>query len=100
MDQIKSYKSFLNSYYLYEGIRMTVGILVPAVVMSYFNLLPVGITLSLGAVGMSVIDTPGPIHHRNNGMKAGIAALLIVSLITGWAVHSPVTLGILLGVLC
>ncbi|MBC8035545.1 MAG: FUSC family protein [Chitinophagaceae bacterium] len=100
MDQIKSYKSFIYSYYLYEGVRMTAGILVPAVVMSYFNLLPAGITISLGAVGISVIDTPGPIHHRNNAMLAGIGALFLVALITGLAMHSPVTLAILLFLLC
>ncbi len=100
MDQIRSYKSFINSYYLYEGIRITIGILVPAVVMSYLDLQSVGITISLGAVGLSVIDTPGPIHHRNNAMKAGVAALLVVSLITGLAAHSPLTLGIFLFVSC
>lgn len=96
MDQIQSYKSFLNSYYLYEGIRMTVGILIPAFVMNHFDLLSSGIIISLGALCASVPDTPGPIHHRRNGMKAAIAAIALVSFITGWAAHSPLILGILL----
>lgn len=96
MDQLQSYKSFLNSYYLSEGIRTTVGIVTPAMVMGYFGLLPAGIVLSIGAMCLSSIDSPGPIHHRVNSMSGGIGVILLVSLITGWAAHLPVLLGVLL----
>ena len=72
MDYIKEYKSFIYSHYLSEGVRMTAGIALPAVILSYFNLLPAGIVVSLGAMCVSITDTPGPIHHRKNGMLACI----------------------------
>jgi hypothetical protein len=62
MDYIKEYKSFTNSHYLSDGIRITAGIVLPAVTFNYFNLLPVGIVVSLGAMSVSITDTPGPIQ--------------------------------------
>lgn len=96
MDYIKSYKSFINSHYVYGGIRNTVGILLPAFVMSYFNKLPTGIIISVGALCVSVTDNPGPIHHRRMGMMVCNAAILLVSLVMGFALHSPLLLGIFL----
>ncbi len=49
MTYLRAYKSYINSQYVTEGIRMTAGILIPAFVMSYFNILPAGIIVSLGA---------------------------------------------------
>ncbi len=46
---IKAYKSYINSQYFSEGIRMTAGILIPAFAMSLFDMLPAGIIVSLGA---------------------------------------------------
>lgn len=100
MDYIKTYKSFINSHYLTEGIRMTAGILIPAFVMSYFNMLATGIVLSLGALFVSITDSPGPIHHRRNGMLVCIASLIIVVILTGLAYHSPVLLGVFLIIAC
>src|SRR5690606_37448458 len=77
-----------------------IGIIVPALVMGYYDRLPTGIVISIGALCLSVIDTPGPVHHRRNSMGAGIAVIVLVSLITGWAVHSPVILGLFLFLSC
>ncbi len=62
---------------------MTAGILIPAFVMSYFNILPAGIIVSLGALFVSGTDSPGPIHHRRNGMLCCIASIFIVVIVTG-----------------
>lgn len=96
MDYIKSYKSFINSHYLYGGIRNTVGILLPAFVMSSFNMLPTGIIISVGALCVSVTDNPGPIHHRRIGMMVCNIAIFLVSLTVGFTLHSPLLLGIIL----
>ncbi len=100
MDYLKSYKSFVNSYNLSQGIRMTAGILVPALVMSQFNLLQVGLVLSVGAMCVSTTDSAGPIHHRRTGMLVGNAAIFLVSLAVGFTTHSPLLLGIILCVFC
>ena len=37
MDYLKQYKSFVNSYYLSEGVRITIGVTLPAIILSYLN---------------------------------------------------------------
>jgi uncharacterized membrane protein (TIGR01666 family) len=100
MDYIKTYKSFINSHYVSEGIRITVGVLIPALLMSFFDMLQMGIMLSLGALFVSITDSPGPIHHRKNGMLTCVAAIFIVAVITGLVAFSPVLLGVFIAIAC
>lgn len=100
MDYIKTYKSFINSHYLSEGIRITAGVVLPALVFSYFNMFPVGIVVSLGALFVSGTDSPGPVHHRKNGMSVCIAGILITTLILGFAVRSNILLASFLFIGC
>ena len=58
MDYLKEYKSFISSHYFSDGIRITAGIVLPAVLLNYFNLLAVGVVVSLGAMSVSITDTP------------------------------------------
>lgn len=100
MDYVKEYKSFINSHYLSEGVRMTAGIVLPALVLSYFNLLAAGTVVSLGAMSVSITDNPGPIHHRKNGMLACIVINSIVALVTGLAAPYHLMLGTLIFLCC
>ncbi len=100
MGYLKSYRSFINSQHVYEGIRVSVGILIPALLMAYFGLLQSGIVLSLGAMCVSVTDSPGPILHRRNGMLACILSIFVVSVFTSYAAVSAVTMGFVLIVMC
>ena len=100
MDYLKEYKSFVNSHYLSQGLRITIGVIMPAIVLSYFNNLPTGIVVSLGAMSVSVTDNPGPIHHRRNGMIACNLIIFFVALITGYVAALPVVLGAFLFLCC
>ena len=100
MDYVRAYKSFINSHYLSEGIRQTAGILLPALTLGYFDQLPLGIAISSGALSVSVTDNSGPIHHRRTGMAVGTLAVFVVALVVGFTAHSPLLLGIVLGVFC
>ena len=100
MDYVKSTKSFINSHYLSEGVRTTAGIVLPALVLSYFNLLAAGTVVSLGAMSVSITDNPGPIHHRKNGMLACIVINSIVALVTGLAAPYHLMLGTLIFLCC
>jgi uncharacterized membrane protein YccC len=100
MDYIKEYKSFINSYYLGEGLRITAGVVLPAIVLSYFGLLSIGTVVSLGAISVSITDNPGPIHHRRNGMLASIAINFVVALLTGYLGSEMIPAGILIAFLC
>ena len=100
MDYIKEYKSFINSHYLSDGFRITAGIVLPALIFNHFNLLSAGVVVSLGAMSVSITDTPGPIHHRKNGMLAGIIINTIVAVLTGFAAPHQFILGLLIMIAC
>ena len=100
MDYLKEYRSFIYSHYLSEGVRMTLGIAVPSVILGYFNMLSVGIVVSVGALCVSITDSPGPIQHRRNGMNSCNLLIFLVSLVVGFASREPVLLGILIFTCC
>lgn len=100
MDYIKEYKSFANSHYLSEGIRITVGLTLPAILLSYFDHLSAGITMSLGASCVIIVDNAGPIHHRRNAMIICDCIIFCVTLLIGFIIHLPVLLGAMIGLLC
>jgi uncharacterized membrane protein (TIGR01666 family) len=100
MDYIKQYKSFINSHYLNGAIRITVGITLPAILLSQFNNLGAGISLSLGAMCVGNTDNPGPIHHRRNGMIACVLIIFLVTLLIGLASSSHIWTGLLVFIFC
>jgi uncharacterized membrane protein (TIGR01666 family) len=100
MDYLKQYKSFVNSYYLAEGIRITVGITLPAIVLSYFHNLSAGIIVSIGAMCVSIPDNAGSILHRRNAMLICDALIFFVAICTGFATAFPAVLGVMIFIFC
>lgn len=92
--RVRTIRQFLHSQHFTDGLRITIAILLPALISAYFNKLEWGFTLSLGALCVSLTDAPGPIVHRENGMKACIASLFIVSVITLLLQHNVYLLGL------
>ncbi len=84
-EQTKEVRLFFFSQSLADGIRTTIAVLIPALVAYYFNLLELGMTISLGALCVSLVDAPGPILHRRNTMLFCLAFVFVVVLITGFA---------------
>ncbi|MEB0261227.1 MULTISPECIES: FUSC family membrane protein [unclassified Mucilaginibacter] len=87
-------KSFFYSQYFSDGLRMTIGIITPALVLMYLGHFDLGLTLSLGALCICTIDGPGPVSHKRNAMAAGNGILLAVAIITGYARFNVFTLGL------
>lgn len=94
MLQQKEIKTFFFSQYFSDGLRISLGILLPAIMCLYLDKFDLGITLSLGALCISVIDSPGPTIHKRNGMAIGNLCVFIVAIITGIARENVVTLGL------
>ncbi|MCD8739628.1 FUSC family protein [Mucilaginibacter roseus] len=92
--QQREVKSFFYSQYFSDGLRYTAGILLPSLLFLQFDMLDTGFTLSLGALCLSVIDSPGPVVHKRNAMAIGNVCLFLVSLITGFARLNILTLGV------
>jgi uncharacterized membrane protein (TIGR01666 family) len=92
--QTKEIKSFFFSQYFSDGLRISLGILMPALILMQFDKFDLGITLSLGALCICVIDSPGPVLHKRNGMAIGNLCLFIVAVTTGFARLNVFTLGL------
>lgn len=88
MIKTKEYINFINGRFFSEGIRMTCGIVLPAFLFGFFDLLPVGIAISIGALCVSITDSAGPVHHRANGMIFCIIIISVVSIITNFTLPS------------
>ncbi|WP_461486076.1 FUSC family protein, partial [Pedobacter sp.] len=63
---------------------------------AHFGMLQYGMTLSLGALCVSIVDSPGPIQHRRNAMFVTTALLFLVTIIVGLTNKSDLFIGILL----
>ncbi|MGK6349671.1 FUSC family membrane protein [Parapedobacter sp. DT-150] len=87
MNRTQEIQNFFYSQYFADGLRITFGTLIPAVIFSSFGDLQVGITISLGAMVVGLSDTPGPLSHRRNGMLTCTAIVLVAAIITN-AVNS------------
>jgi uncharacterized membrane protein (TIGR01666 family) len=87
-------KSFFYSQYFSDGIRIPIGILLPSIVLSQFNHFDLGLTLSLGALCICVIDNPGPVSYKRNAMAIGNVCLFLVAVTTGFARLNVYTLGL------
>ena len=87
--------SFFYSQYFSDGLRIAIGILLPALICQYiFNRFDVGINLSLGAVCICGIDSPGPLRYKFNAMAVGNLCILLVAITTGFARLNRYTMGV------
>lgn len=86
-------KSFFFSQYFSDGLRIASGILLPALICLYFNAFATGITMSLGALCISVVDNPGPVVYKRNAMGITTVLVFLVTLVTGFARLNIFTLG-------
>jgi uncharacterized membrane protein (TIGR01666 family) len=93
---IRNIHDFLLSTYFADGLRITFGVLCPSLIMAQFGMLQDGMTLSLGALCISVVDSPGPIVHRRNAMLITTALIVIVSILVGITNKQVYFTGILL----
>jgi uncharacterized membrane protein YccC len=86
---IREIQKFTSSQYWNSGVRITAGVLIPMVIIASEDLLSQGIPFLFGALFVSIADTPGPIHHRRNGMLAAIVINSLMALLTGLVKSNP-----------
>src|SRR2546421_5847826 len=89
MDYQFQFRKFISSQYLYTGVRVTAGVLIPAFILYHYGLLVQMIGIPLGALFVSLTDIPGPINHRRNGMMISIVLNFFVLLVAGFSRGHP-----------
>ncbi|GGE97098.1 FUSC family membrane protein [Hymenobacter cavernae] len=92
--QTRTIQYFLFSQDFSDGVRITLAVLLPALLFAQLGELATGVTLSTGAVCISIIDTPGPVVHKRTGMLYGNLVVFLVALLTGFARFNAWTLGL------
>ncbi|WP_133649161.1 FUSC family protein [Paraburkholderia flava] len=86
-------KKFLYSQYFYGGLRIAVGISLPAVLcLIVFHNRDLGFTIATGALGACVVDMPGPLKYKHNEMLACSVIGFLSALATGLATVNSVAL--------
>jgi uncharacterized membrane protein (TIGR01666 family) len=94
ISKTKEIRSFLFSQYFSDGLRMSSGIILPSIIALQFSRFDLGIALSLGALCICVVDSPGPVLHKRNAMAIGNLCIFIVAITTGFARLNVFTLGL------
>ena len=89
-------KNFLFSQYLADGVRTTLEIVLPLLCLRTFGKLETGITISLGALCVSISDAPGPVKHKRNGMLYCNIFIFLMALLTGLVDNNIFLLGLLI----
>jgi uncharacterized membrane protein YccC len=98
--QLDDFKNFVYTQYFSDGVKITLGVLLPSLIFFQFNLLEVGITISLGALCVSIADSPGPWLHRKNGMLYTNIFIFLTALLTSFINYNDYLLAIEIFTLC
>ena len=94
MDYKLELRKFISSQYLYAGLRITAGFIIPAVLLYQYGLLQAMIGIPLGALFVSLTDNPGPINTRRDGMMVAIAFILLSVVVAGYSNVSAFMIGV------
>ena len=89
-------RTFLFSHYFYTGLRVACGVTGLAFLALAFTTVPAAMTVSIGALCTSLMDLPGPLRHKFNGMLVSVLLCSAVTLVISLATPLPWLLGSLL----
>jgi uncharacterized membrane protein (TIGR01666 family) len=97
---VSIFKQFLLSQYFYDGLKITLGVVLPSIFCYQIDQLQIGITVSLGALFVSITDNPGAISHRRNAMIAANIFMFIMAIIIGFTNKFGILLAFEIPIFC
>ncbi|MBP3943920.1 FUSC family protein [Sphingobacteriaceae bacterium WQ 2009] len=100
MKQAREISNFFYGQYFADGLRITIGCIVPVLVFASMGQFMTGTVVSLGALLIGLSDTPGAPSHRRNGMYACYLLTILSFLITISVNQFPILLALTLGIVC
>ncbi|SKB64203.1 TIGR01666 family membrane protein [Sphingobacterium nematocida] len=99
MRKTEEITSFFYSQYFAEGLRITIGTIIPVVICAFFGEFKTGTLISLGALIVGLSDTPGAPRHRRFGMVyctlLGIITIFITALFNSSLPLMTITIAVL-----
>src|SRR5690348_9271371 len=94
-------KKFLYSQQVFTAARMTLGTVLPGIVLiQIFHQTLAGLACVLGAFCMALIDGPAPLWHKRRHMLFSTLIISAVAALTMLASYNPVTIWLMLLVIC
>lgn len=100
MKKTKELSNFFYSQYFADGLRITIGCIVPIIICAALDKILLGTYISLGALLVGLSDTPGAPAHRRTGMIACFIICLITQFITVLVNGNIWLMTIVIGLLC
>jgi uncharacterized membrane protein YccC len=94
MNYQRSFTKFITGQHLSTGINVTVAVLVPGIILYRYDMLSTAIGIPLGAMFVSLSDSPGPPLHRTNGLIAAILLNSMMILLAGFSYPHPLVAGV------
>ncbi|PRD55789.1 FUSC family protein [Sphingobacterium gobiense] len=81
MERTKEISHFFYSQYFAEGLKFTLGCIIPLLICIYLGYLHEGTLISFGALLIGLSDTPGAPSHRRLGMLSTVGIGMLTYLI-------------------
>ena len=75
--------SFFFSQALADGLRITFSILAPVLFFRHIGQFELGLAISLGAICVNIVDIPGPMIHKRNGLLIASGLIFLASMTSG-----------------
>ena len=100
MNQSREIKAFIFGQYFSDGLRITFGVLLPSLLLAQLGQLSIGVSISLGALCVSLTDNPGPVNHKKNGMLLCNLFIFLTAVLTGLINKNSYLVGLEIILLC
>ncbi|MCA5005292.1 FUSC family protein [Sphingobacterium bovistauri] len=99
MKKTQELSSFFYSQYFAEGLRITLGTIIPVIVCAFLGEFVMGTFISLGALIIGLSDTPGAPRHRRWGMLYCTLFSIIAIIATALANDNIYIMSVIIAVL-
>ncbi|MGC4128441.1 MAG: FUSC family membrane protein [Bergeyella sp.] len=83
MNYTSELRKFISSQYIYSGVRITLAIVVPSLILAHFGLLKEYFLFPLGTSFIGLTDQPGPFIRRRNSLIAAVISFFLVAAVSG-----------------
>jgi uncharacterized membrane protein YccC len=93
-------RTFIYSHYFYTGLRVATGIIGLTSLVLWFTDMPTAMAVCIGALCTSLLDLPGPLHHKFNEMLASALLGALVTLAVSLCAGIPALLFAMLALVC
>lgn len=99
MKRTEEFSSFFYSQYFADGLRITLGSIVPIMICALIGEFITGTLISLGALIVGLSDTPGAPSHRRMGMIYCTILCIFTVVITALLNNSLIAMTLAIGTL-